>query len=54
MRERLERDYFLFQMFSLANVLNVPLSVIRRMSLEEFYGWFEFKRMERESMKEQA
>lgn len=49
MRERLERDGFLFQMFNLAARHGWPLRVVRRMSIDEFYGWLAYHQMEKEA-----
>jgi len=51
MRSRLEEDNFLFQAFNLAALHNWPLSVVRRMTLAEFYGWIAYHKLEQEEMK---
>lgn len=42
MRKLLEEDNFLFQQYTLADSHHWPLSVVRRMTLIEFYGWQAF------------
>ena len=51
MRGKLEEDRFLFQLYNLAALHNWPLSVVRRMTLAEFYGWFAYHELEKEEMK---
>ena len=51
MRARLEGDKFLFQVYNLAALHDWPVSVVRRMTLAEFYGWFAYHELEKEAVK---
>lgn len=48
MRKRLEEDSFLFQAYDLAAAHHWPLGVVRRMTLQEFYGWVAYHQIEQE------
>lgn len=49
MSRRLEEDDFLFRAYRLADYLKVPLAAVMAMSLEEFEGWYAYRKLVKES-----